>query len=119
MLEFVEASLDAVSCLVDLEVVGDELFSGRIAGDDRGGPERFDEFADGIAVIGLVGKDVASAKAVEKSRCLWGVPGLAWGQEDPQRPAQAVGQKVDLGGQSSSGTPQSLILVPPFPVAAC
>jgi hypothetical protein len=26
---------------------------------------------------------------------------------------------MDLGGQSSSGTPQSLVRRPPFPVAAC
>jgi hypothetical protein len=36
-----------------------------------------------------------------------------------QRPSERIGQHMDLGRQSTSGTPQRLILGPPFPVAAC
>ncbi len=32
---------------------------------------------------------------------------------------RGIGQQVVFGSQSSSGTPQSLVLGPPFPVAAC
>jgi hypothetical protein len=45
--------------------------------------------------------------------------GLSGREKEAQRPAQRVGEHVDFSGQSSSGTPQSLILAPPFPVAAC
>jgi hypothetical protein len=44
---------------------------------------------------------------------------LAASEDEAQRPSEGVGEHVDFGGQSSSGAPQSLILVPPFPVAAC
>jgi hypothetical protein len=44
---------------------------------------------------------------------------LSGGEEEAPRPAEAVGQHVDLGRQSASEAPQSLILCPPFPVAAC
>ena len=44
---------------------------------------------------------------------------LADGKDEAHRPAERVAGHVDLGGQSTSGTPQSLILAPPFPLAAC
>jgi hypothetical protein len=34
------------------------------------------------------------------------------------RAAEAVGQQVDPGGQSTSGMPQTLVRRPPFPLAA-
>ncbi len=39
VLELVKASLDAVSRLVDFEVVGDRALAGWIAGDDGGGAD--------------------------------------------------------------------------------
>jgi hypothetical protein len=47
------------------------------------------------------------------------VSDLAGGHNETQRPAQRIGEHVDLGGQSASGTPHRLILGPPFPDAAC
>src|SRR5215475_6822534 len=49
---------------------------------------------------------------------------LAAGQQKAQRPAERVGEQMDLGRQSTSGTPQSLVvstplLALPLPVAAC
>ena len=41
------------------------------------------------------------------------------GQAVAPRAAERVGGHVDLGGQSASGAPQSLVAGPPFPVAAC
>jgi hypothetical protein len=39
---------------------------------------------------------------------------------EAQRQAQFVGQQVDLGRQTTSGTPQSLVCAPFLrPVAAC
>src|SRR5690606_34055927 len=46
------------------------------------------------------------------------VIGLPRRDQEPQRTPQRVAEHVDLGGQSTSGTPQRLILGPPFPVAA-
>jgi hypothetical protein len=44
---------------------------------------------------------------------------LAWRKRKTQWPSQTIGKHVYFGRQSASGAPQSLILVPPFPVAAC
>ncbi len=49
----------------------------------------------------------------------WGEPGLPGGEEEADRPPEAVDRDVPLAGQTSSGTPQSLVPGPPFwPVAA-
>jgi hypothetical protein len=50
---------------------------------------------------------------------LRGIAALSRGEDDTHRTSPAIDREVDLGGQSSSGAPQSLVLVPPFPVAAC
>lgn len=119
VLELVEASFDAVSRLVDLEVIGDRALSGWITRDDGGRPDIRDEAAEVIAVVGLVGEDMSWLEALEQSRCLRHIAGLSGRENDPYRPALGIGGEVYLGGQSASGAPQSLILVPPFPVAAC
>lgn len=117
--EFVEASFDAIARFVDLEVVGDLVFSGRVAGDDGGGAGAFDEGAEVVAVVSLVGEHVSRPEAVQQGRRLGHVAGLTGGEQDAQRPALGIGGQVDFSGQSASGTPQSLVPAPPFPVAAC
>lgn len=72
-----------------------------------------------MAVIGLVGDEVAGGEAGDQRQGVGGVIGLAAGEAEADRPAEAVNRDVPFAGQSSSGTPQSLILDPPFwPVAA-
>ena len=72
-----------------------------------------------IAVVSLVGNDAAGGETGKKHGRGGDVASLAGGEDEAQGPAARVGQGVDLGGQSSSGTPQSLIPGPPFPLAAC
>ena len=72
-----------------------------------------------LSVVGGVGDDVAGAATFEQGGRLGDVAGLSRCEDEAQGAAKAVGEHVDLGGQSASGTPQSLILAPPFPVAAC
>ena len=43
---------------------------------------------------------------------------LTAGQEKRQRPAETIGQGVDLGGPSTAGSPYRLAQLPPFPPAA-
>src|SRR5205085_12699684 len=48
---------------------------------------------------------------------------LAAREQEAQRPSERVGEQMNLGRQSTSGTPQSLVRSPflaaPLPVAAC
>ena len=119
VLELVEAAFDAITRLVDFEVVGDQALAGWIAGDDGGRTDVGDEGPQSVAVVGLVGEDMGWPEAVEKGRRLRHIAGLSGRENDPQGPPPRIGGEMDLGGQSTSGTPQSLILAPPFPVAAC
>ncbi len=117
--ELVEATLDAVARFVDLKVIGDLVSAPWIAGNDGTGADGRDVIADLVAVIGLVGQNVVGLEAGHEREGLRCIAGLARGEDDAERSAEGIGGEVDLGGQTSSGTPQSLVAVPPFPVAAC
>jgi hypothetical protein len=47
------------------------------------------------------------------------VADLAGRHDKAQGTPECIGQHMDLSRQSTSGTPQRLILGPPFPLAAC
>ena len=91
----------------------------RVAGDHRGSTVIGNEVAKGVAVVGLVGEDVIRPETVEQGRRLRHIPPLPRREDHPHGPSPGIGRKVDLGGQTSSRTPQSLVSAPPFPVAAC
>ena len=93
--------------------------AGWIAGDDGTSAALGGAGADVVAVLGGAGQGVPGLEALHQGRSLWRVADLARGQDDPKGPAPGVGGQVDLGGQSASATPQSLVAIPPFPVAAC
>ena len=76
--------------------------------------QAFDFGHDGSRVIALVGQYSLGLTAFQQ-RQGFGVFGcLACGQTEGDGLAQAVGQQVDLGAQSTSGTPQSLVFGAPF-----
>ena len=72
-----------------------------------------------MSVIGFVGDDTGSGEAGDQGERMSGIAGLPWGQQEADRTAERVDGNMPLAGQPSSGTPQSLVLDPPFwPVAA-
>ncbi len=74
---------------------------------------------DGVRVIGFVGDEVAGGETGDQRQGVGRVIGLPGGEEEADRPPEAVDRDVPLAGQTSSGTPQSLVPGPPFwPVAA-
>src|SRR4051794_36617990 len=87
--------------------------------DDGACADRLDGFEDRQSVVGFVGDDMGRREAVEQRQRLGAVVGLPRREEEPDRAPAAIDREVDLGAQSTSGTPQSRILGPPFPVAAC
>jgi hypothetical protein len=89
------------------------------SGDDRLGTDLFGMIENGVAVVGAVCEDVARRQAFEQRQCVGSVVCLAAGKQEAQRPPAPVDGDVPLACQPSSGTPQSLVLDPPFwPVAA-
>ena len=119
VLEAIEASLDAIALLVEFGVVRDRDFAISLGGDHGLGLHLGDVISQVIAVIGFIGENGVGVLALQERPGGSDVMGLSGGDVKPQRPAERVGEHVDLGGQSTSGTPQRLILGPPFPLAAC
>ena len=99
--------------------MGDEELSASIGGYDRLGAAVGDEGAQIVAIVCFVGDDAAGGHAGEKLGRGGDVAVLAGGEDETEGSAAGIGEGVDLGGQSASGTPQSLIPRPPFPFAAC
>ena len=119
VLHAVEAALDTVALPVGDGIMWDGDLAPWVAGDHRLGPHAGDQSSQGVAVIGLVGDDGRALVSVKQGWRLDDIAALAGGDDEAQGTAQRVRQHVDLGGQSASGTPQRLILGPPFPLAAC
>src|SRR5690606_26569227 len=77
-----------------------------------------DRVENGVGAIGFIGDDVARACPLEQRRRLGDVVRLSGGQDEADRATLGVDREVNLGAQSTSGTPQRRILGPPFPLAA-
>ena len=89
--------------------------------DDDLSAHRFDVGDDGAGVIAAVGDNRLRRAACEQRQGLRLFGGLSRGQAKGQRLAETVGEQVDLGAQSASASPQSLVFGAPFlrPAAAC
>ncbi len=96
--EFVEAAFDAISRLVDFEVVRDQMLAGWSAGNDGSSADVSDEGTESIAVVSLVGEDMGRPEAGEQGGRLRHIAGLSGCENDPQRPPLGIGGKMDLGG---------------------
>jgi len=119
--ETVEAPFDAVALLVELAVVGSLVLSSLARRDDRLGSQAFDLGEDFGAEVSLVGDHHLGLAAFQQIDRLSILGGLAGSEPEGDRQAVPVGQQMDFGRQSTSGTPQSLVFAAPFlrPVAAC
>jgi hypothetical protein len=77
------------------------------------------ESDDSVAVIAFVCNHMGSVDTCQQGYSLNSVMYLAPCKTEAQGLAFGVSNHVNLGAQSSSGTPQSLAFGPPFPLAAC
>ena len=120
MLEFGEASLDPIAFSVEFLVVGAWLCAAGEGGNDGHCTHGLDMGQDGFAVVALVGQHPVGLVPAQQMDGLGAVISLSPGEEEVYRQAQLVGQQMDLGRQTSSGAPQSLVGAPFLrPVAAC
>jgi len=72
VLELVEASLDTVAASVDERIMRDRFRSGAGGGDDHLGADCGDEAAQGIGIIGSVGKnDLSRVARIGAARMSW------------------------------------------------
>ena len=119
VLQAAKAPLDLVAMFVSGFVVGDEDLAVPLGRDHRLGLHVGNQFAQVIAFIGFIGEYRVGLLSFQETGGSGDVVRLASRDPKAQRLSERVGQHMDLGRQSTSGTPQLLILGPPFPVAAC
>lgn len=119
LFELADGPLDAVAQLVFDRIEIALARHTRSLGDDGLGAPGLDKVEDCMAIVSLVGKNVACGKASEQRDAELGIAGIAAGQDKTHRATEGIDRDVPLAGQSASGAPQSLIADPPFwPVAA-
>lgn len=98
VLEATEHALDGVAIPVEVgreAVLPDPVRLGR---DVRHRALRFDGATDAVAIVALVGvQDAALRKAFQQRRSRCAISHLATGQQEGDRPAESIGQGVDLG----------------------
>lgn len=88
--------------------------------DHRLGSHGFNVFHNGVRVVAFVGQHGLGLVLAQQSDGLRAVVDLSAGDEEVDRQTILVGEQMDLGRQTSSGTPQSLVRAPFLrPVAAC
>ncbi len=120
VLESGEAPLDAIALSIEFFVVNPLLFSVGFGGHDRDRSHGLDVVQDGLTVIALVGQYPLGFSFSEQIDGLGAVVDLTAGHLEVHRQAQFVGQQMDLGRQTTSGAPQSLVRAPFLrPVAVC
>ena len=119
VLEAAEHALDGIAFSVE---------RGRKAGlppavglgrDVRCGALGFDLSTHGVAVIGFVAqKEVAFRHELQQGLGRGAIGHLAAGQQEGDRAAVLVAERVDLGAAPASGAAYGLGALPPFPPAA-
>ena len=121
MLEFVEASLDAVALLVQFAIVAALVLAVAFWRDHSFCAECFRLRDQNVGIVAAVGEDGFGLLSLEQLRGRGIFPSLSGRDAELQRQAVLIRKQMDFGAQTSSGTPQSRVFGAPFlrPVAAC
>lgn len=91
----------------------------RLGRDGGGCPRRLDLPPDGIAIVAFVAQeDTAGGQALQKQRASLAVSDLAARQQESERPAELVGERVDLRRAPAPRAADGLVLLLPFPPEA-
>ena len=118
--EFTEATFDTIALFVEIFVVLALYLAVSFGGDHGFGSHGLNVLHDGICIVALVGKHGLGLVLAEQLDGLGAVIDLAAGDKKVQGQAEFIGEQMNLGRQTSSGTPQSLVGAPFLrPVAAC
>ena len=121
LFEPIEAAFDEVSLFIQGSVIASGLLPMPPRRDHGDRAQRLNRGDDLGRIVALVCDYSLGSLSFEQADCLSVFSGLSSRNAEGYWQAGFVGQKVDLGAQSTSGTPQSLIFGAPFlrPVAAC
>ena len=119
VLEAAEHALDGVA--VAVEHGREAVFPDAIAlrWNVRRGPQALDLSANGIAVVALISiQNIGCGHPVEQRVGGNAIRHLAAGQEERDRAAEPIGERVDFRGAPAARATDRLIVLPPFPPEA-
>jgi hypothetical protein len=120
VLELAEEALDEIALPVELWVDGSLELAILLCGDAGDASGGGDEIDDGLGVIASIGDEQLGGRQTVDQVCNGGLVGsLSRRQQDADRQAILVDQRVDLGAQSSTRTADGVIRAPLLPPAAC
>jgi hypothetical protein len=118
-LEVVEEDLDEVSAAIELSVESSAPSLSRgVAADDDLHAASANLASEVVGVVASVADEGAPVGVREQLVGDGHFVALALGQRDVERAAFRVDERVDLGGEATSRTTQSVSLDPPFPPEA-
>ena len=118
-LEFAETAFDEIPLRIKLFIVPVLVFAGALGGNNRLHLFSSEERPNLIGIITFIGNHRLGRVSSEQLQGALAIGLLPSGQQQAQRPSQCITEHMNLRGQSSTGSPQSLFARPLFPVAAC
>jgi hypothetical protein len=120
VLELAEEALNLVALAVERLAKAWLPFAVGLCRDVRHGALGFDQVADAVCIISLVGKhDGARFEPVKQVVRGRGIVRLASRQAEPHGQALASDERVDLGRETAPRATETMISTPLFAVAAC
>jgi len=119
--ELVKATFDAVALFVEFPVVCALVFAVAFRRDHHRRAQALSLCHEDVGIVPLVGDDGFGLRRVQQIRGGRVFADLAGGDAELEWQTVFIGQEMDLGAQTTSGTPQSRVFGAPFlrPVAAC
>ena len=105
VLHLAEEAFDPGALLVEPPIGRPSAGAGRMWRDDRHGTMLGYPVEDRVAVIGAIGEHHCHrehADRCEQGDGLWRIAGLAGGQHEAERVAEAVGEPVQLRGEATA-----------------
>lgn len=117
--EFAKTPFDEITLRVELFVVAILMFAGALGWDNCLHSFGLDERSNFIGIIAFVSDHGLGRVSGQQCRGALAIRFLSSGQQQAQWSPQRIAEHMNLGGQSSTGSPQSLLTRPLFPVAAC
>ena len=117
--EPVKGAFNPVPLLVERPVIGPGYAATSPRRDHWRSPLALNVLNECLTIIAFVSNDVAGAEAAEQRPGLRTIVALPRSDQKADGAPVAIHGQMNLGGQSTSGTPHSRVPVPPFPVTAC
>jgi hypothetical protein len=117
--EFAETTLDEITLGVELFVVPVLVFAGALGWDNCLHSFGSDERSNLVGIIAFIGNHRLGRLSGQQRRGTLAVRLLPSGQQQAQWSAQGIAEHMNFRSQSTTGSPQSLLTRPLFPVAAC